>query len=475
MIPTVPLVFFLFCGWLAAKRKKQKASCSKVQRQLVPLSALVHHRLVALGTSPHFVSPPSPPLMSAPPPTMSRTAVPLPEVPPEVFRSLRINAANEKRRRPAGTPDDDMDTEVLALSPRALLEPGHLFVCDVCGRRYNRVHSLHRHRRLHGVASGNSKTMVNPGRKTRLVFVCPEPTCRRHDPAHAIDNFPRIKKHFRHWHGHLATGSSHQSQAARSMEHQDTRDASQPRSEKSPSPGEVVTVAASQQQLLHAEAAAASSASPSCGDDLRVSTTAAANAVTALHGFDPVVFTPLSPPERPVAHNNMQELPLMPPRGSCARGAAPPAVWWPAPPRSHAVIPQLELSLWFGGGRNNSLAPASVSAARLKQEAREQLRLAAAELARAQARRQAELAGHELAVARRVRQQAQAEFASAHELREHAAAMRVQATCCFGCRHKSSARAPAMSSEVASYVSSIVTEVDNDGGHLHADRGRAKP
>ncbi|TVU32798.1 hypothetical protein EJB05_24555 [Eragrostis curvula] len=414
--------------------------------------------------------------MSAPPPTMSRTAVPLPEVPPEVFRSLRINAANEKRRRPAGTPDDDMDTEVLALSPRALLEPGHLFVCDVCGRRYNRVHSLHRHRRLHGVASGNSKTPVNPGRKTRLVFVCPEPTCRRHDPAHAIDNFPRIKKHFRHWHGHLATGSSHQSQAARSMEHQDTRDASQPRSEKSPSPGEVVTVAASQQQLLHAEAAAASSASPSCGDDLRVSTTAAANAVTALHGFDPVVFTPLSPPERPVAHNNMQELQLMPPRGSCARGAASPAVWWPAPPRSHAVIPQLELSLWFGGARGgDNLAPASVSAARLKQEAREQLRLAAAEkaaaeLARAQARRQAELAGHELAVARRVRQQAQVEFASAHELREHAvrqvhaAAMRVQGATCFGCRHKYSARAPAVSSEV-----------DDGGGRLRADRGRAKP
>lgn len=129
---------------------------------------------------------------------------------------------------------------------------------------------------------------------------------------------------------------------------------------------------------------------------------------------------------------------------------------------------RLQLSIGVGGGAADDGQAAS-AAARLKEEAREQLRLAmaeraAAEDARAQARRQAELAEHELASARRMRQQAQAELGRAHALRDHAVrqvdATLLQVTC-YACRGKFRARAaPAMmmSSEVASYVSSVVTE-----------------
>uniref|UniRef100_J3MTP0 C2H2-type domain-containing protein n=1 Tax=Oryza brachyantha TaxID=4533 RepID=J3MTP0_ORYBR len=65
---------------------------------------------------------------------------------------------------------------------------------------------------------------------------------------------------------------------------------------------------------------------------------------------------------------------------------------------------------------------------------------------------------------------AQAELSRAHALRDHAIrqvdATQLQITC-YSCRHKFRARAAAMSSDVASYVSSVVTEggdaeVDND-------------
>lgn len=157
---------------------------------------------------------------------------------------------------------------------------------------------------------------------------------------------------------------------------------------------------------------------------------------------------------------------------------------------------RLQLSIGFGGarddGNNNSSSSSgevSASATRLKEAAHEQLRLAmaekaAADEARAQAKRQAELADQELATARRMRYQAQVELSRAHVLRDHAIrqvdATQLQITC-YSCRHKFRARAAAMiSSDVASYVSSIVTEggdaeVDNDGNlhrrRLNADDG----
>uniref|UniRef100_A0A0E0LVR1 C2H2-type domain-containing protein n=1 Tax=Oryza punctata TaxID=4537 RepID=A0A0E0LVR1_ORYPU len=212
-------------------------------------------------------------------------------------------------------------------------------------------------------------------------------------------------------------------------------------------------------------------------------------------------------------HTHSLELQLMPPRGTaCAGGslggtpvAATVGYYASSSPHSPAAaLPsrqpvadamRLQLSIGFGGARdddgcNNSSSRGEVSAAatRLKEEAHEQLRLAmaekaAADEARAHAKRQAELADQELATARRMRHQAQVELSRAHALRDHAIrqvdATQLQITC-YSCRHKFRARAAAMSSEVASYVSSVVTEggdaeVDNDGNfhrrRLNADDG----
>ncbi|OEL33679.1 Protein SHOOT GRAVITROPISM 5 [Dichanthelium oligosanthes] len=297
------------------------------------------------------------------------------------------------------------------------------------------------------------------------------------------------------------------------IEHQDTCNAGRPRAETLSSPasgggggGAGFGVAAStsqhqqQQRQMHAAAAAlsrtASSASPSSGGDLRVSPVAwpgpamaSPTAAAAFHLFDPALSSPPTPHERPGVHN--LELQLMPPRGSCG---APVAIGCCATQHSaHAVTPhmvadpmRLQLSIGFGVGGGGARdddgeMSASAAAARLKEEAREQLRLAmaekaAADEARAQARQQAEMAEKELASARRMRQQAQAELGRAHALRDHAVrqvdATLLQVTC-YSCRCKFRARATgAMSSEVASYVSSVVTEggdaeVDDNHHHHH--------
>ncbi|CAD6265247.1 unnamed protein product [Miscanthus lutarioriparius] len=285
--------------------------------------------------------------------------------------------------------------------------------------------------------------------------------------------------------------------------------------------GVAAAAASTPQRLqLHAAAAAAlsrtaSSASPSSGGEFGVSqhqqvacwpagpAMASPTAAATFLRFDPALSPPTPQYERPGAGGGVHnlELQLMPPRGSGSYyegggGTAPAAaVRWPHSPAVH--VPQLglgadpmrlQLSIGFGGGggggaRDNddddseTSAPAAAAAARLKEEAREQLRLAMAEKAaaddaRAQARRQAELAEQELATARRMRQQAQAELCRAHALRDHAVrqvdATLLQVTC-YSCRCRFRARATAgagaMSSEVASYVSSVVTE----GGNAEVD------
>ncbi|GJN15997.1 hypothetical protein PR202_gb02947 [Eleusine coracana subsp. coracana] len=267
---------------------------------------------------------------------------------------------------------------------------------------------------------------------------------------------------------------------------------------------------------MHVAAAAlsrtASSASPSSGGDLVVSpvawpgpamaTSSAAHVAAPFHRFEPALSSPAPTERRPPNNVHNLELQLMPPRGSYYPdgGTALPAVGYfassphsPSVARQHGLGPgpamRLQLSIGVGVGgpttddNNQQAASASASAAaRLKEEAREQLRQAmaekaAAEEARAQARRQAELAEQELASARRMRQQAQAELGRAHALRDHAVrqvdATMMQVTC-YACRGKFRATSRAadvamMSSEVASYVSSVVTEGEDDELQVNAD------
>ena len=92
----------------------------------------------------------------------------------------------------------DPDAEVVALSPRTLLATNR-FVCEICGKGFQRDQNLQLHRRGHNLpwklrqrtslpSSGGGgrqgDAAAAPPRKR--VYVCPEPTCVHHDPARAL-------------------------------------------------------------------------------------------------------------------------------------------------------------------------------------------------------------------------------------------------------------------------------------------------
>ncbi|KAL5218484.1 hypothetical protein ABZP36_019168 [Zizania latifolia] len=122
----------------------------------------------------------------------------------------------KRKRRPPGTPDPD--AEVVALSPRTLLESDR-YVCEICGQGFQREQNLQMHRRRHKVPWQLVKRSVataaaaggedgdaaggagGGGPPRKRVFVCPEPSCLHHDPAHALGDLVGIKKHFRRKHG----------------------------------------------------------------------------------------------------------------------------------------------------------------------------------------------------------------------------------------------------------------------------------
>jgi transposase-like protein len=103
----------------------------------------------------------------------------------------------------------DPDAEVVALSPRTLLESDR-YVCEICGQGFQREQNLQMHRRRHkvpwrlvkrsGSAIGEDGN-TGGGAARKRVFVCPEPSCLHHDPAHALGDLVGIKKHFRRKHG----------------------------------------------------------------------------------------------------------------------------------------------------------------------------------------------------------------------------------------------------------------------------------
>ena len=91
----------------------------------------------------------------------------------------------------------DPDAEVVSLSPKTLLESDR-YVCDICNQGFQRDQNLQMHRRRHKVPWKLLKR-DSPEIKKR-VFICPEPNCLHHDPAHALGDLVGIKKHFRRKH-----------------------------------------------------------------------------------------------------------------------------------------------------------------------------------------------------------------------------------------------------------------------------------
>ncbi|KAM0872400.1 hypothetical protein ACQ4PT_038760 [Festuca glaucescens] len=104
----------------------------------------------------------------------------------------------KKKRNLPGTPDPD--AEVIALSPGTLMATNR-FVCEVCGKGFQRDQNLQLHRRGHNLPWRLRQRGPGAAPPRRRVYVCPEPGCVHHAPARALGDLTGIKKHFCRKHG----------------------------------------------------------------------------------------------------------------------------------------------------------------------------------------------------------------------------------------------------------------------------------
>ncbi|KAJ8764626.1 hypothetical protein K2173_006708 [Erythroxylum novogranatense] len=104
--------------------------------------------------------------------------------------------AMKKKRNLPGTPDPE--AEVIALSPKTLMATNR-FLCEICGKGFQRDQNLQLHRRGHNLP-WKLKQRTNKEARKR-VYVCPEKTCVHHHPSRALGDLTGIKKHFCRKHG----------------------------------------------------------------------------------------------------------------------------------------------------------------------------------------------------------------------------------------------------------------------------------
>ncbi|XP_015689076.2 protein indeterminate-domain 7 [Oryza brachyantha] len=104
---------------------------------------------------------------------------------------------NKRKRSLPGNPDPE--AEVVALSPATLMATNR-FVCEICGKGFQRDQNLQLHRRGHNLPwklkQRGSKEAVR-----KKVYICPEASCVHHDPSRALGDLTGIKKHFFRKHG----------------------------------------------------------------------------------------------------------------------------------------------------------------------------------------------------------------------------------------------------------------------------------
>ncbi|NP_001169281.1 uncharacterized protein LOC100383144 [Zea mays] len=117
---------------------------------------------------------------------------------PAVPLAAAAPAPVKKKRNLPGTPDPD--AEVIALSPGTLLATNR-FVCEVCGKGFQRDQNLQLHRRGHNLPWRLRQRGPGAPPPRRRVYVCPEPACVHHSPARALGDLTGIKKHFCRKHG----------------------------------------------------------------------------------------------------------------------------------------------------------------------------------------------------------------------------------------------------------------------------------
>ncbi|KAM0938634.1 putative transcription factor C2H2 family [Dioscorea sansibarensis] len=102
----------------------------------------------------------------------------------------------KKKRNLPGTPDPE--AEVIALSPKTLLATNR-FLCEICGKGFQRDQNLQLHRRGHNLPWKLRQRSTKEPRKR--VYVCPEKTCVHNHPTRALGDLTGIKKHFCRKHG----------------------------------------------------------------------------------------------------------------------------------------------------------------------------------------------------------------------------------------------------------------------------------
>lgn len=106
------------------------------------------------------------------------------------------NPPPKKKRNLPGNPDPE--AEVIALSPKTLMATNR-FLCEICGKGFQRDQNLQLHRRGHNLPWKLKQRTTKEPRKR--VYVCPEKTCVHHHPSRALGDLTGIKKHFCRKHG----------------------------------------------------------------------------------------------------------------------------------------------------------------------------------------------------------------------------------------------------------------------------------
>ncbi|WVZ69991.1 hypothetical protein U9M48_018700 [Paspalum notatum var. saurae] len=108
------------------------------------------------------------------------------------------SSGNKRKRSLPGNPDPD--AEVVALSPATLMATNR-FVCEICGKGFQRDQNLQLHRRGHNLPWKLKQRGTGKEAQRKKVYVCPEASCVHHDPARALGDLTGIKKHFFRKHG----------------------------------------------------------------------------------------------------------------------------------------------------------------------------------------------------------------------------------------------------------------------------------
>ncbi|XP_020592440.1 protein indeterminate-domain 11-like [Phalaenopsis equestris] len=115
------------------------------------------------------------------------------------LQDLISSNPNRAKKKRSITGNLDPNAEVIALSPKSLLAKNK-FVCEVCGKGFQRDQNLQLHKRGHNLP-WKLKQRQNNEVVRRKVYICPEPSCSNHDPSRALGDLAGIKKHFSRKHG----------------------------------------------------------------------------------------------------------------------------------------------------------------------------------------------------------------------------------------------------------------------------------